>query len=344
VAATLRAPAPLGMQRLPGNKSVIGQLRHIVKIGSTVDPINGDQNPYGLEIAPSTNGMITAGDLVICNFNDSNNIQGLGTTIEVLHPQPGSSPARLIADPTLTGCDALALAPNDTIWAAALDANDNPIVSSSGSLIDPLNTVTWNGPWAQAFSPTAGPRGVAAFYESNAYDGTIVRINITKNGRYTFDTIATGFSVNHGVPGTILAPSGFTYDAQKDILYIVDGNVNALVAIANPGTIPRHGIVRTRMGFTGPAAKMAKVIFQGPPLNAPISAAELFNGNIVIGNTTNNHLIEIDPKSGKAVGNVNLDKKTSGALFGIAATGTSMSNVQIFFNDDNQNAVNVLQP
>src|ERR1700675_3233265 len=49
-------------------------------VGSTIDPTNGDLNPYGLVIAPATKGLITKGDLVVCNFNDGpTNTQGLGT-------------------------------------------------------------------------------------------------------------------------------------------------------------------------------------------------------------------------------------------------------------------------
>ena len=40
---------------------------------------------------------------------------------------------------------------------------------------------------------------------------------------------------------------------------------------------------------------------------------------------------------------MNLDSGAPGALFGIAATGTTTANTQIFFNDDNANAVWVLQ-
>ncbi len=50
--------------------AVIGPLA-IATIGSTVDPTNGDENPYGLAIAPVSAGLLAAGDLVICNFNDS---------------------------------------------------------------------------------------------------------------------------------------------------------------------------------------------------------------------------------------------------------------------------------
>ena len=78
---------------------IIGSLT-ITTIGSTVDPMNGDQNPYGLAIAPDTMGLLTAGDLVICNFNDSANVQGNGTTIEILNPAPGSTPTRMVQDRT----------------------------------------------------------------------------------------------------------------------------------------------------------------------------------------------------------------------------------------------------
>lgn len=322
---------------------VIGQLKHLVTIGSTIDPVNGDENPYGLAIAPVTSGNITAGDLLVCNFNDSFNIQGLGTTIEILHPAPGSSPQRLIQDPRLTGCDALAVGTTDDFpWVAALDANDNPVVSDTGVLVDNLQGHGLAQPWGQIYSETAGVRGVSAFYETNAFDGSVTRINIAKSGHFTYDKIAIGFATNHGVPGTILAPSGLTYDQNDDILYMVDSNVNRVVAFSHPGNIPAGGIVNTPSGFSGPSAGSAKVLFKGGPLRAPISAALLFNGNVVVGNTTNNRLIEISP-AGRVVGDVNLDKGAPGALFGIAASGTSLPTTKIYFNDDNANAVMVLQ-
>src|SRR5579863_2514622 len=98
---------PSGPTGASAATAVIGALT-ITTIGSTVDRINGDQNPYGLAIAPASAGMLTAGDLVICNFNDSANVQGNGTTIEILHPVPGSMPTRLVQDKNLKGCAAVA--------------------------------------------------------------------------------------------------------------------------------------------------------------------------------------------------------------------------------------------
>ncbi len=54
------------------------RLHKKVVIGSTVDPANGAQNPYGLTVAPITAGKFKAGDLVICDFNAKSNVQGTG--------------------------------------------------------------------------------------------------------------------------------------------------------------------------------------------------------------------------------------------------------------------------
>ena len=174
-----------------------------------------------------TSGSITAGDLVLCDFNDGfNNIQGLGSTIDVCTLNRARSRQRLVQDTRLTGCDAISLSPHDNPWVAAFTANDNPVLDTSGNFLANLAGKPFASPWGQTFSGTPGPYGNAAFYESNSNDGSIVRIGIVKKG-FVSKIIATGFSVNHGVPGTVLAPSGLTYDPANDTMYIVDGNANA---------------------------------------------------------------------------------------------------------------------
>src|SRR5580693_5763384 len=130
-------------------RGIIGSLT-ITTLGSTVDPTNGDQNPYGLAIAPASAGLLTAGDLVICNFNDSANVQGNGTTIEILPPTPGSTPTRMVQDPNLKGCAALAIADNDAPWAAAYSSNLAPFYSATGALVSTLSAEPWAGPWGEA--------------------------------------------------------------------------------------------------------------------------------------------------------------------------------------------------
>jgi hypothetical protein len=335
--------APLG-DTLSPDVSVLKQLKKQVVIGSTVDPVNGAQNPYGLTIAPSTTGDFTAGDLVVCNFNAKSNVQGTGQSVVALHPAPSSNPTHVSGIKALHGCDALALDGSDVVWAAVMVANDNPVIDANGKLIDDIKGKPFSQPWGQVFAqPTSGS---PAFYETNAGNGSIVRINLSS--RFTYDVIATGFPVNHGKPGTALAPSGLAYDASIDTLYFADGDNNSIVAFKNVSSIPKHGIkaIDNGMKFSGPAAGDARIVYSGNPLNGPISTALLPTGNLVVGNTLDpngkNLLIELSA-SGKLLDMRNVDKGAAGALFGIVATGTSASDTKIYFNDDNDNNVQVLE-
>jgi hypothetical protein len=324
--------------------SILKMLKKQVVIGSTIDPKFGQLNPYGLTVAPATTGDFTKGDLVVCNFNAKNNVQGTGFTIVALHPTPGSKPLLVSDSKTLTGCAALALGSADDIWAAAFSANDNPVLSASGKLEINIKGKPFDHPWGQVFAqPTSGS---PAFYATNAGNGDIIRINL--GSKFTYDVIATGFAVNHGKPGSIFAPSGLTYDPTGDQLYVVDGTNNTVVAFSNVTSIPAGGIKVGKDGktFSGPSAKDARLVFSGKPLNGPISAALLANGNIVVGNTGNpsgeNLLVEISA-SGKLMDVRNVDKGASGALFGVAATGTSAGDTKVYFNDDNDNNLQVLE-
>ena len=58
--------------------------RHSV-LTSTITP-NGDQNPYAVVVAPVTAGKVQKDDVLVTNFNNSGNLQGLGTTIVSYNP------------------------------------------------------------------------------------------------------------------------------------------------------------------------------------------------------------------------------------------------------------------
>ena len=49
-------------------------------------PENGDQNPYAIVVAPVSAGDIQKDDVLITNFNNDGNLQGLGTTIVAFNP------------------------------------------------------------------------------------------------------------------------------------------------------------------------------------------------------------------------------------------------------------------
>ena len=54
-------------------------------LGSTVTE-NGDLNPYAVVVAPVSAGKILKDDVLVDNFNDISNLQGLGTTIVDYNP------------------------------------------------------------------------------------------------------------------------------------------------------------------------------------------------------------------------------------------------------------------
>jgi hypothetical protein len=83
VALTSYAAAPAAQASAHG--SFIGQFHKNDTIASTV-PANGDVNPYGVAVVPSSTGSLVKGDVLVSNFNNSQNLQGTGTTIVQISP------------------------------------------------------------------------------------------------------------------------------------------------------------------------------------------------------------------------------------------------------------------
>jgi hypothetical protein len=334
--------------------NILAGLTSIATIGSTIDPIEMGGNPYGLVIAPATAGLITKGDLVVCNFNDgATNTQGDGTTIDGLHPVAGSSPYRIAQSAQLEGCNALTMLPDDSISAAAFVANLNPLVTASGTVNNPFAADTFAGPWGEAYVAATASQP-AALYVSNVTGGTIDRITLNGDAQTAFTEIAKGFC-GSGAPGAVYAPSGLTYDPSIDTLYIVDTSSNSVVSFTGVSKIGDDGILvdggcsgsppTPALSFSGPSASSAKVIATGGQFNGPISAALLSDGDLVVGNAdlngppVTNLLFEISPALGFVGQPIQLDTGAPGALFGIVATTDSGGNTIIYFNDDNANTV-----
>jgi hypothetical protein len=349
----------MGMTNTPTNVTISGAilptLGTMTTIGSTLDPTEKGGNPYGLTVATATAGLITMGDLIVCNFNDgATNTQGLGTTVIGLHPTAGAMPYRIAQSTTqLLGCSSLTSLPDGSIVATASQANATVLVAPSGAISTPFSTDVFAEPWSVIYATHAGSE---ALYVSDATTGAIDRIALTSDAQTAFTEIASGFSTNQGKPGSISAPAGLTYDAANDTLYVVDTNASRVVALSNVSAIGTDGVIVTGTSFTGPSAASAKVIASGTPLNGPITGALLVNGDLIVGNTLDpngtNLLIEISPTAG-VVATKNVDTGTGGAIFGIVTvpkTITTMgtygsTNTQtnvIYFNDDNANTVVLL--
>jgi len=346
------------MTDTPSNVTISGAvlptLATMSTVGSTIDPIEHGGNPYGLTVATATAGLITQGDLIVCNFNDgATNTQGLGTTVIGLHPTAGAMPYRIAQSAQLQGCSSLTSLPDGSIVATASQANATVLVTPSGAVTTPFSADVFAEPWSVIYSTDAGEEVV---YVSNVMTGAIDRITLNGDAQTAFTEIASGFSTNKGAPGSISAPAGLTYDAAIDTLYVVDTNANRVVALSNVSAIGSDGVTVSGTNFSGASAASAKVIASGAPLNGPISGALLVNGDLVVGNTLDpngtNLLIEISPASG-VVATKNVDTGAAGAIFGIVTvpkTITTMGaygpiNTQtndIYFNDDNTNTVVLL--
>lgn len=341
------------------NPSILSSLSKITTIGSTIDPIEKGGNPYGLVIAPTTAGLITAGDLVVCNFNDgATNTQGDGTTIIGLHPTAGAMPYRIAQSAALKGCNALAMLPDDSITAAAYTADQDPMVTPAGVVNTPFSADSFGNPWGQTYVAANG-QTPAAIYVSSA-DGSINRITLSGDAQTGFTQIAAGFC-GSGVPGAIFAPAGLTYDPSVDTLYIVDTASNSVVAFSNVSAIGAAGIIVNGQcnsvaapptpapTFSGPSASSARVIAHGGAFISPISATLLSDGDLLVANgdiniasgQTTNLVMEISPVvPGGFVGEPQqLDTGAPGALFGIVATEDGQGNQIVYFNDDNANTV-----
>ncbi len=335
--------------------SVLNALKTQAVIGSTVDPTNGDQNPYGLVYVrskPFGKGVLKQGDLVACNFNDKANVQGNGTTVEYMTSTTGSSPKRLMQNAQLKGCASLVINSFDETFAAASGAKDATGINAGGKMVQTLkNSGLLVEPWGSAYVPsqTGYPPG-DGLWVADASSGKIVRINLGTGGKPTYTAVISGFAVNKGVPGSILGPSGMQYNAKTDSLFVADGVTNTVVAIAHAynDIFAANSIVVSADGktFSGPKAKDARLMYSGSPLNGPISSTLLPNGNLVLGNTLDpsgkNLLVEV-ATDGTLLATKNVDTGAQGALFGIASSGSSDANTQIFFNDDNANNVQVLE-
>ena len=70
-------------------------------VNSSTVPSNGDLNPYGVAFVPDNfpeGGAIAPGDVLVSNFNNSANAQGVGTTIVQLTPRgPLAPPGTAVA-------------------------------------------------------------------------------------------------------------------------------------------------------------------------------------------------------------------------------------------------------
>lgn len=332
--------------------SVLKTLTTQKVVGTTVDPGNGDQNPHGLAYVstkPFGKSIIKKGDLVVCNYSDKNGVAGNGTTLEYMTSTPGSAPKTFIQDAKLKGCSSVVINGYAQVYADASLTKTVAGMSPAGKINQTIVNKAMVEPWNSAYVASLGYPPGDGIMASDPSSGKLLRIDLgTGKPKPPVTAIISGFPTNKGAPGNILGPAAVLYNqkSSNEQMYVVDSMNNTVYSFvhayddfhtANSVIIGADG-----KSFTGPKAKDAKVLYSGGSLNAPITATLLPNGNLVIGNTGTNALVEI-ASNGKVLATKSVDKGAKGAIFGVIATGTNDGNTQIYFNDDNANNVQVLQ-
>jgi hypothetical protein len=329
--------------------SILKGLKKEVVIGSTVDPGNGDRAPRAVSIVSASKGVLKAGQLLVCNFDDKAGTAGNGTTIEVLDARPGSKPARFVQSSSAKGCDGDAFTHSFDIFGAGLTAPAVVEFSSKGKILKTYSGSLFKAPFSDTFATAHGTLAPAYLFSSDAQAGSIVSISEGFYGNGEALQVAEGFAVNKAGPASALGPSGLQYSKSLDTLYIVDGVTNTVVAFEHASNLLEPDeIVVNANGKTfkckHKAVTCGELVYAGSPLNAPIASALLPNGNLVIANTAGkaNTLVELTP-TGQVLDTKVVDKSSAQGVFGLTAVGTTDSNTALFFTDTNDNSVHELE-
>ena len=319
---------------------------------STV-PSNGDLNPYGVAFVPSgfpQGGPLRAGDIVVSNFNNHNNLQGTGTTIVAISPtgqqtlffQGSSAPGTLGLTtalgvlqagfvlvgsvPTLDGSSNTIQAPGSLL-----------ILNSQGSIVTTLHSPSLlDGPWDLTIHDQGSQ---AQVFVSNVLSGTVTRIDLTipHNGppvvaRET--QIASGYLIRPDPAALVIGPTGLAYDAGHDLLYVASTGDNAIFAIAHAGT------------RTTDAGEGAVVYRDHRHLHGPLALTLTPNGDLI---TSNGDAVNPDPEQpselveftpeGRFVAELSVDA-VPGSAFGLALVSAE-DQIRFAAVDDNLNTLDI---
>ena len=327
--------------------------------GPSTVPDNGDVNPYGVAVVPSSHGALHQGDVLVSNFNNSSNAQGTGTTIVQDSGGTVTKFAQISAAdvPACTGgvglTTALVVLRSGWVIVGSLPTSDGTsataqagcliVLDSSGNVQETFSGHGINGPWdmtaldggslADLFV-TNVLNGTVAAGGGVVNGGTVLRLHLVIRGgsppRLAAVTkIGSGFAERTDPAALVVGPTGVGLGADGT-LYVAD-TVNSRIA-AIPDAVSRFG-----------SAGDGTTINQGGALKGPLGLAIAPGGDILTVNSINGKIVETTP-SGKQVAVATLDNTVvqgapngNGTLFGLAVApgGTG-----VYFVDDGSNQLN----
>jgi DNA-binding beta-propeller fold protein YncE len=313
-------------------------------------PSNGDVNPYGVFFVPRsipTDGKLQPGDILVSNFNNSQNLQGTGTTITRVDEQGNTStfyqgPSGLgltaALGVTRRGIVFVGNLPTSDGTSATVQAGSLLVIDRKGKLLGNLtNAENIQGPWGMAIHDDED--SVQVFF-SNVLNGTVTRFDIVlaPNGesfaiREAF-TIGSGFNHRTDPAALVLGPSGLHYDPVSDNLYVASSLDNAVYVLDQAGT-------RTTSDGTG------TLVYQdNTHLHGPLDLILAPNGHMIVANSDGSNVDPNQPSElvefsldGKFVAQYSVDKNNGGA-FGVnsARVGDALRFAAV---DDNANTLSI---
>ena len=355
VALTAFAIAPAA--QAGAHKSFIGQFNKIDTVASTV-PANGDVNPYGVAVVPTSIGSLVKGDVLVSNFNNADNLQGTGTTIVQVSPGgtqtvfaqiPAKLPGPCPGGVGLT--TALGILPGGWVVVGSLPTADGTgataqagcllVINSGGQVAETIAGHGINGPWDMA-TVSAGP--LAALFVSNVLNGTVAaggsvvnqgtveRLVLLLRGSkppllVAHTVIGSGFGEHTDPAALVVGPTGLGLDSHGT-LFVADSVGNRITAIP-------AALIRLSSAGTG------NVVTTGGALNTPLGLTIAPNGNVLTVNGGDGFQVETTP-AGSQAATALLDNTGSppgaGALFGLAVTPNANG---IYYVDDAANTLNL---
>ena len=336
-------------------------------VASTI-PANGDLNPYGVAVVPSTIGALTQGNILVSNFNNSKNLQGTGTTIVQITPDgtvslfaqidasklPGPCPGGIGLTTALvalkSGWVVVGSLPTKDGTAATAKAGCLLILDSRGTVVQTLFGSLINGPWDMtAFDGGSNAslfvtnvlNGTVAGGGKIVHAGTVLRLDLTIAGNtipslQSMTIVGSGFSEKTDPKALVVGPTGVglgyirsSNGGTRQVLYVADSLNNRIAEISDP-------VTRTTSVGTGITVSM------GLSLNDPLGLDITSGGNIVSVNGANGFAVFTSPM-GQQYNKILLDSSGSppgaGALFGLQF----VSGQGLYYVDDATNTLNLFQ-
>jgi len=318
---------------------------------STV-PSNGDVNPYGVAYVPRNvpaGGRLQPGDILVSNFNNSQNLQGTGTSITRVAADgttsmffQGTAPLGLTA--------ALGVLANGIVLVGNLPTTDGTsntvsagsvlVIERSGKLLGTLGgSGLINGPWGMAISDNG--EGKAHIFVSNVINGTVTRLDVLYDGAGEVLNVVNGFTIaanyahRFDPAALVLGPSGLLYDARQDLLYIASSADNAIYVLSEAGRL------------TDPDGVSSTVYSDPEHLHGPLDLAFAPNGDLLVANSDGSNVDPNQPSeivefttSGKFVSQYSVDPNNGGA-FGLAVAKAGNGAVRFAAVDDNANTLTI---